>query len=46
MMMKKKRKEMMKKKEKKKKKKVTDLCREMARGLYLLQVVALPGETL
>ena len=45
-MMKKKRKEMMKKKEKKKKKKVTDLCREMARGLYLLQVVALPGETL
>ena len=44
MMMKKKRKEMMKKKEKKKK--VTDLCREMARGLYLLQVVALPGETL
>ena len=46
MMMKKKRKKMMKKKEKKKKKKVTDLCREMARGLYLLQVVALPGETL
>lgn len=39
-------KKMKKKKKERKKKKVTDLCREMARGLYLLQVVALPGETL